>query len=172
MLTEPALRDVPARIRRGYRGGGGMSLRGYLILMAGYGTAVAGGVAAARALGRRPPSRVPLADVALMAVATFRISRLLTKDTITSPLRAPFTRFQSAAGEGEINEEPRGNGVRHAVGELASCPFCASVWTATGLTAGYVFAPRFTRLVSMAATAVTGSDFMQLAWAKARAAVH
>jgi hypothetical protein len=31
-----------------------------------------------------------------------------------------------------------------------------------------VFAPGFTRCVAAAATAVAGSDFLQLSWAKAR----
>lgn len=149
-----------------------MPLGGYLVLMGAYGAAVAGLVAIARATNRRPPERISPVDVALMAVATFRISRLVTKGTITSPLRAPFTRFQEAGGQGEVNERPRGTGLQHAAGELASCPFCASVWTATGLAAGMVFAPRFTRCVAATATAVAGSDFLQMAWARARHGVE
>ncbi|MFC7483637.1 DUF1360 domain-containing protein [Luedemannella flava] len=123
----------------------------------------------ARLTGCRLPATVPVGDVALLSAATFRISRLVTKDSVTSPLRAPVTRFTGAAGAGEVNEEPRGeNGLSHAAGELASCPFCASVWTATGLTAGMAFAPRLTRWVAATATAVAAADFLQFAYARAR----
>jgi hypothetical protein len=38
------------------------------------------------------------------------------------------------------------------------------VWVATGLTAGLVFAPRATRLVLTALTAVSASDALQIAY--------
>ena len=56
----------------------------------------------------------------------------------------------------------------HAGGELITCPFCLDVWVATGFTIGLVFAPRLTRLVSAALTALTGADFLHLAYAAAQ----
>lgn len=160
-------------IQRAYAGRADRPLGGYLTLMAGYTAAVGAAAGLARLTGRRLPAQVRAGDVALLSAATFRISRLITKDAVTSPLRSPFTRFQEAAGEGEVNEQPRGGtGVRHAAGELVACPFCASVWTVTGLTVGLVFAPRLTRWVTAAATAVTASDFLQLAYARARHAAN
>jgi hypothetical protein len=135
--------------------------------MAAYTATVASLVAARRATRRALPA-ISLLDVGLMSVATFKLSRLLTKASVTRPLRAPFTEVEQAAGEAELNERPRGSGLRHVAGELASCPFCASVWIGTGLAGGLVFAPRFTRLAAAAATAVAGADFLQLAWSKAR----
>jgi hypothetical protein len=138
-----------------------------------YGGLVGALAALARATGRRPPDRISATDVAMLGVATHKLSRLLTKDAVTSPLRAPFTRYAEPAGEAELNEQPRGTGTRHAVGELVSCPFCAGVWIATGLSAGLVFAPRLTRLVAAAASAVAVSDFMHLEYDVAkRAATH
>ncbi len=49
-------------------------------------------------------------------------------------------------------------------GELLACPFCLGVWVSTSLTAGMVLAPRLTRLVASAATAVAASDFLHLAY--------
>ncbi|GAA1747453.1 DUF1360 domain-containing protein [Luedemannella helvata] len=171
-MTLDVPRQVARDIKARYAGTARRPLGGYLAVMAGYTAAVGAAAGVARLTGRRLPDRVSAGDVALLSAATFRISRLITKDTITSPLRAPFTRFQESAGEGEVNEQPRGHGAQHAAGELFACPFCASVWTVTGLTAGLVFAPRLTRWVAAAATATAASDFLQLAYARARHAAN
>jgi hypothetical protein len=123
------------------------------------------GAAAVRASGRELPSRIPLGDAALLTVATFRLSRRIAKDPVTSPLRAPFTTFQGASGEAEIAEEVREHGgVKHAVGELITCPFCLAQWVATGLVLGYATAPRATRLAALTMTMVAGSDVLQFVY--------
>jgi hypothetical protein len=64
------------------------------------------------------PGELPNAGkLPLYALATEHISRLITKDSITAVLRSPFTLFEEAAGEGEVNEEVVGEGWPHAVGE-------------------------------------------------------
>ena len=79
----------------------------------------------------------------LISIATHKLSRLLAKDSVTSPLRAPFTRYAEPGGAAEVNEEVRdqGSSIRHSIGELVTCPFCLAVWVATGLTGGLVLAP-------------------------------
>jgi hypothetical protein len=155
-----------------YARGAERPLSGYLTLIGAYAAAVTTAMVVARRTGRRLPPEVGVGDVALLTVATFRVSRLVAKDTITSPLRSPFTEFQEAAGEGEVNERPRGSGLRHAAGELVSCPFCTSVWTVTGFTTGLAYAPRLTRWVAAAATAVAGADALQLVYARLRRLAH
>jgi hypothetical protein len=145
-------------------------LKGYALVMATFATAVAAVAGVARLTGRRLPQRPAAGDLALLAVATHKISRLVTKDAITSPLRAPFTRFDGAAGEAELNESPRGHGARHALGELLTCPFCTDVWVAGSLAAGLVFAPQLTRFGMGVASAVAGSDFLHLAYDAAKKA--
>lgn len=164
------VRTAGERIGHSYAPAGGRPLRGYLAVIGTYAATVASLAGAARLTGRHLPTRVPVSDVALLAVATHKLSRLLTKDAVTSPLRAPFTRYREPAGEAEVNEEVRGEGAQHAVGELLTCPFCSAVWIATGLTAGLVFAPRLTRLVAVAATAVAGADFLHLGYDAAKKA--
>ena len=132
--------------------------------MAAY-AAVTGVLAGAvRLSGRRLPARIGLADLALLTVATFRVSRLLSKDPVTSPLRAPFTRFEGTSGPAELKEEVRGSGLRKAIGELVTCPFCLAQWTATAFAFGLVLAPRTTRFAAAVMTAVAGSDLLQLAY--------
>ena len=92
------------------------------------------------------------------------MSRLITKDKVTSFARAPVTRFQEASGHGEVEEEPRGEGLRLAIGELLVCPYCLAQWVATGLTLSLVASPRLTRVVSGVFVAHTISDFLQAAY--------
>lgn len=155
---------------QGYATRGQRPLRGYLTVMAAFGGLVAALSAAGRAGGRRAPERPAAADVVLVSIATHKLSRLLAKDAVTSPLRAPFTRYAGPAGDGELNEEVRDEGshVRHGVGELVTCPFCLAVWVATGLTGGLVLAPRLTRLGATMLTATAVSDFLQLAYDAAK----
>lgn len=160
-------------VDREYSRGQPRPLRGYLVTLSTYSGIVAALAALARARQQPLPERLSAGDVILAGIATHKISRVLAKDSVTSPLRAPFTRYEKPAGESEVTEEVRGDGsVQHAVGELVSCPFCLAVWVATGLTAGLVFAPRLTRLIATTFTAVAASDFLQLGYEAARQAAR
>src|SRR3954470_24681454 len=139
-------------------------LGGLLGAMGTYLTITAAGAAAVRASGRELPTRIPLGDAVLLTIATFRIARTIAKDPIASPLRAPFTTFQGQAGEAEIAEEIRVHGgVKHAIGELVTCPFCLAQWTATALVFGYATAPTATRLAALTMTMVAVADAGQFA---------
>ncbi len=82
---------------------------------------------------------------------------------MTSFLRAPFTEFQEPSGKGEIEEKPRGRGLRLATGELLVCPYCIAQWIAAGFAVGYVRAPRLTRLLAGMYTMYAISDGLQFA---------
>jgi len=126
---------------------------------------VSAAATAIRVSGRELPTRIPLGDAVLLTIGTFRLARRIAKDPVTSPLRAPFTTFQGASGEAEIAEEVREHGgVKHAVGELLTCPFCLAQWVGTGFVLGYVTAPRATRLAALTMTMVAGSDVLQFAY--------
>ena len=153
-----------------YRGDEDRPLGGYVVIMAVFGALLTGAAGLAFATGRKLPPGVGPWDLLLMAAGTHKLSRTLSKDSVTSPLRAPFTRYQEPAGHAEVSEEvrdDRGAG-RHAVGELLSCPFCLATWIATALTGGLVLAPRATRLLAATFTAVAASDFLQLAYGAAK----
>ena len=150
-----------------YAHGEDFPLGGYATAMSVYGGGVAGLAAAVRLSGTQLPGRISPWDTAMAAVATHKLSRIIAKDPVTSPLRAPFTVFEGTSGPAELAEEVRGKGRRKTVGELVSCPFCIGMWVATGFTAGYVFAPRATRLAATALAALAGSDFLQFAYAYA-----
>lgn len=155
------------KVGRRYRGGQERPLGGYLLLDSTYlGLVTAIGLAIRRS-GIPLPERVSAGDLALIGLATHKSSRTLAKDAVTSPLRAPFNRYDGPGNPAEINEEVVADGPTHAVGELVSCPFCLAQWIATGFVTGLVVAPRATRLVAATFGAVAISDFLQMAYAKA-----
>ncbi|BCY06076.1 DUF1360 domain-containing protein [Actinoplanes sp. L3-i22] len=165
-----SLPQKAAEVARAYAPHEHRPLGGYLAAMGAFGALAASLAAAARLTGRPVPERPALADVALLSLATHKLSRLIAKDSVTSPLRAPFTRYTEPAGAAELNEEVRdsGSSLKHGIGELITCPFCLALWVATGLTGGLVLAPRLTRLVATVLTATAVSDFLQMAYSVAK----
>ena len=160
------LQERVQQVAQEYSGGEDRPLGGYAALLGTYATTVAAGALIGRFLGVRLPERLSWDDLALVTVAAHKLARTLTKDAITSPIRAPFTEYAAPAGEGELHEEVRGGtGLRHAVGELLTCPFCASQWVSTGFLTGLVVAPRQARFAASLFAVVAGSDWLQLAYA-------
>jgi hypothetical protein len=148
-----------------YRGASDRPLGGYVRVMGIYATGVSAAALLSRLTRRRAPQQVSPYDLVQMTVATHRISRTIAKDPVVSPLRAPFTTYRGTSGAAELDEEIRGHGTRHSVGELLTCPMCLAQWVATALSAGLVFAPRQTRLVMATFSAVAGADFLQYLYA-------
>lgn len=141
-------------------------LGSFLIIMGSYGSVVTGMAAFLAARGRRLPDRLSWPDLALLAVATHKASRQLAKDPVTSPLRAPFTRYSGTSAEAELAEEVRGRGMRKALGELVSCPFCVGHWVATAGVFGMITVPRATRAVASMFAVLAASDMLQYAYAR------
>ena len=141
---------------------GEVDLRGFRASLAAYGTFVVGSALLLKGSRRALPERYPLTDLLVGGVAVHKFSRLLARGSVTSPLRAPFTEFEEAAGAAEHDERPReGHGVRHTVGELLTCPFCLGVWTGTTYVAGLALAPRQARAWAAVFGVVGVSDFLQ-----------
>src|SRR5919112_6189217 len=163
-----------AGLRRAYAPHEHRPLDGYVAAMGAFGALAAALTAAAKVSGRPMPERPSTQDVLLISVATHKLSRLLAKDSVTSPLRAPFTRYSEPGGAAEVNEEVRdqGSSLRHSIGELITCPFCLAVWVATGLTGGLVLGARPTRLAATAMTATAASDFLQMAYSLSKEAAE
>ena len=178
--TTPAPADTPENgsgSREGAAPSGGYShehrpLAGYSVLSSIFAVAFTGGLTAAyRKRGGELPERLGPWDVVTTGAATHKLSRLITKDKVTSFARAPFVRHEESSGHGEVSEEPRGTGLRLAIGELLVCPYCVSQWIAGAFAVGYVGAPRLTRLIAFVYTAETIADFMQLGYRAAEDAL-
>jgi len=147
------------------------TLRGYTAIMASY-SAMVGGIALALHRRRRLPGRTNAGDLVLAAIATHKLSRTLAKDSVTSPIRAPFARFEGRGGPGEVNEQVSARGPAKPVGELLTCPFCLDQWVATGFVAGMACAPRLTRFVASTFAARAGADFLHFIYAGAERAAE
>ncbi|HEX7996094.1 MAG TPA: DUF1360 domain-containing protein [Streptosporangiaceae bacterium] len=148
-----------------YAGGENRPLGGYATTMTVYVGTVAALATAVKASGKSLPDGLAAGDLVLCAASTHKLSRLIAKDPVTSPLRAPFTAYKGTQGPSELAEDVRGEGGQKTVGELLTCPFCTGMWVATGFTAGLLLMPRTTRLAMGALTALTGADILQFAHA-------
>jgi hypothetical protein len=118
----------------------------------------------ARLSGRSIPERMDAKDIALLGMATHKLSLVGSQDAITSPIRAPFTELNEKESPKKVDERPRGEGIRRSVGELLTCQFCLGVWVASFFTYGFVLLPRTSRLVAAVFAAVTVSDFLHQAY--------
>ncbi|MEV6269332.1 DUF1360 domain-containing protein [Kribbella sp. NPDC051936] len=82
-----------------YRQGANRPLGGYVVAMTVFAglaglAGLAGAVAALRGTSSR---RISPYDLILMTAGTHKLARLISKDSITSPLRMPFTRIAASA---------------------------------------------------------------------------
>ena len=164
------LRRQAERHRAAYDPSGEVNVPGYLGSLTAFGALVTLGTLAARARGQQLPERYALSDLVLGGVATHKVSRLLSKSSVTSPVRAPFTEFEEAAGSAEHTETPQGDsGVRHTIGELLTCPFCLGQWVGTAYVAGLALAPRAARTWAAVFTVTAVADTGQHVYERLRA---
>ena len=124
-------------------------------------TAFTGGLAAAgavaRLLGRDPRENTSL-DLVVLGFASFKASRTIARDEVTSFLREPFV--EGDAHEGA--EEPVDTGdMRQAIGELVTCSRCIGTWVAAGLAGTQIVAPRFGRILTWTLAAAGVNDWLQ-----------
>jgi hypothetical protein len=132
-------------------------LGSYATLMVAFSTIFGGAIAVAGARNRLP-ERPSLVDVALVGVAAHKLARLVAKDKVTAPLRAPVTETITD-DDGEPTDEPTGTGMRRAFGELITCPKCVGQWACAAFVTGLIYSPRPTRVVASVFAADAISDF-------------
>ncbi len=145
-----------------------MPVGAYALLLALYPAVFGVMLAAARRRSASAPERASLQDIALLGIATHKLARLITKDWVTSPIRAPFTRYKGSIGAGEVKESSRGTGLQRALGDLFTCPWCMGGWVAGLLGLGYFLQPRLVRMVATVFTIEAIADFLHLGYDKAR----
>jgi|SRR5579872_134752 len=133
----------------------------YAGIMGAFAGSLAAAGVVARALGRDPRCDTPL-DLGVLSLASFKAARTISRDEVTSFLRAPFV--EGDAHEGD--EEPKETGdLQQAIGELVTCSRCIGTWVAAGLATTQVIAPRFGRLLTWSLAAAGANDFLQAGFA-------
>ena len=158
-MSEKVSEKVHKEVFEGY-GGEEQRLYSYATLMGLFNLIFAVFLLFVKGTGRNIPERVDTKDLALLGVATHKLSLIGAQDAVTSPLRAPFTELQEKESPKSLDEKPRGKGLRRSVGELLTCQFCLGMWVASFFTYSLVLAPRVTRLIATIFTVVTISDYL------------
>ncbi|MBA3347400.1 MAG: DUF1360 domain-containing protein [Actinobacteria bacterium] len=135
--------------------------RTYATLVASFGAGLTAVAGLATLLGRQP-ERLTSLDLAVLSAATFKASRTITSDEVTSFIRDPFVKGEAHEGKEEAVED---GGPKQALGELLTCSRCIGAWTAAGLVSAHVLAPRAGRLLSWSLAASAANDFLQAGFA-------
>ena len=136
-------------------------LGGYALLIGAHVAALAGTMALLRKRDVELGT-IDREELFLAGVATYKLSRVITRSWIGTAIRAPFTRYEGQGPGPDVEEEPRASGgVRKAIGDLVTCPFCTAHWVATGLVLGYDIAPGPTRALTRILATDTLSDALQ-----------
>jgi hypothetical protein len=119
------------------------------------GLAAVGGVAAAR---KRPHQKLAAIDLALLGLATFKASRTVSRDKVTSFVREPFV--EGDAYDGEDETPTHETEMKQAIGELVTCTRCIGTWIGAGLASMQILAPRTGRLLTTVLAAGAVNDFL------------
>jgi hypothetical protein len=83
-------------------------------------------------------------DFIILALASFRLTRLFVFDKITEFIRNPFFEEMedvNELGTVEVYYVPKGTPVKKFIGELLSCYWCTGVWISAAVVGGYFFLP-------------------------------
>ena len=99
------------------------------------------GLAAAR---KRTLQEMAAIDLVLLGLATFKASRTVARDRVTSFVREPFVEGEAYEGEGE--RPTHESEMKQAIGELVTCTRCIGTWIGAGLASTQILAPRTGRL--------------------------
>ena len=133
----------------------------YSVIMGAFVGGLAAAGALANLLGREPRENTTL-DLIVLSAATFKASRTISRDEVTSFLRDPFVEGEAHEG----GEEPVESGdMRQAIGELVTCSRCIGTWVAAGLAGTQILAPRVGRILSWSLAAAGANDYLQAAFA-------
>ena len=129
----------------------------YAVLNATYGSLLATLVVLTRA---RRLDREPIAPAEWLpiAAATFALAKVIVDEKVVTWVRAPFV------DETPEGKQPRGRGLRYAVGELMSCTRCMGAWAGLGVVGLRLASPPAGRTMTAVLAASAGNDFLQSAF--------
>lgn len=87
---------------------------------------------------------IDLLNFIILALASFRLTRLIVFDKITEFIRQPFfdeIEEENEEGTIEVFYVPKRTPLKKFIGELLSCYWCTGVWISTAVVAGYLIYP-------------------------------
>lgn len=152
--------ENPQELFEGYDADGEVPLGAYATLVGVFSSIFAVFLLLTRLTGRTLPERISLADLALLGTAAHKMSWLVSNASVTSFIRAPVTELQEVKSPTNLDEEPRGDGLQKALGNLLTCQFCLGMWVTAFFSYGLVLLPRTTRFIAGIFSILTVSDFL------------
>jgi hypothetical protein len=87
---------------------------------------------------------IDLLDFIIVALASFRLTRLIVFDKITEFLRNPFfdeIEEKNQEGKTEVYYVPKETTLKKFIGEMLSCYWCTGVWVSAAIVTGYLLSP-------------------------------
>lgn len=114
-------------------------------------------VAVARRRERDGVPAIPLRELPALALGTFALADVLAKEKVSTWLREPFVR----EGADHKPEEPEGDGLRYAIGELLTCTRCVGTWSALALVGLRTVSPAAGRTTASVLALAGANDLMQ-----------
>jgi len=117
---------------------------------------------------RRRPDQIGVKDWGLLALATFRLSRMVAYDKVMETYRAPVVETVPHDSGAGMTTQARSDatGFRKALGEMISCPVCNGTWISAALVYGMCIAPNLTRTLITIMAAVGASEVLQAVFEK------
>jgi hypothetical protein len=88
-----------------------------------------------------------------LAAATFAVSKAVARERIGTWVREPFV-------DSEV-QQPKGNRIRRALGELVTCTRCVGTWSALAVVGLRLANPPAGRAVSVILASSAANDWMQ-----------
>ncbi|MDP8922202.1 MAG: DUF1360 domain-containing protein [Chloroflexota bacterium] len=117
----------------------------YALISATYLAGYGGFVALAPRRGTPLRRAIRPLELAMLGLATLRLSRLAAWDKVTSFLRLPVVKHGPEDAVAGQEQQPRGQGWPRALGELVTSTTCIGTWIAAALAYGLYLAPDATR---------------------------
>ena len=121
-----------------------------------------GAVSGIAALRGKPNHEISATELALLGLATFKASRTVARDKVTSFVREPFV--EGEAYDGEDEKPTHDTEMKQALGELVTCTRCIGTWIGAGLASMQILAPRTGRLLTTVLAAGALNDFLLAAF--------
>lgn len=121
-----------------------------------------GAVSGIAALRGKPSHEISATDLTLLGLATFKASRTVARDKVTSFVREPFV--EGEAYDGEDEQPTRETEMKQALGELVTCTRCVGTWLGAGLASTQILMPRTGRLLTTVLAAGALNDFLLAAF--------
>ena len=110
----------------------------------------------------RLPDRLGVVDLGAIALSSYKLSRVITKEDVTAFVRAPVT-------EDPDGQQPKRRGMPRVLGELLTCPYCIGLWVTSGLSYSQVLFPRETRFFTSIFASYAVADFLHAGFVRLKA---